>query len=274
MKSSPLPFRRLGLAALAGFAFATAAPAQMPGGKPVPAVTAEQMREVDRIMIEDLGITLIQMMENAGRALAMVSRDQLGGTAAGRRVLVLAGRGNNGGGGLAAARRMAGWGSQVTVVITDAAERFSGVPQHQLKSLQAMGVTVQVAPVARLPEADVIIDALLGYGLVGAPREPYATLIRQANAHGAPIVANDTPSGLDTTSGQAHHPCIRATVTVTLAMPKTGLMAPEAVPWVGELEVADISVPASVYKRLGLDADGLFSKRDIVRVRAPAGLAR
>ena len=235
-------------------------------GKPVAAVTTDQMREVDRIMVEELGITLIQMMENAGRSLAIVVREQLGGTVAARRVLVLAGRGNNGGGGLAAARRLAVWGAQVTVVIADAPEKFAGVPQAQLKALQAMGVDVRTAPVAALPPTDLILDALLGYGLDGAPRGEIATLIRQANAAGVPIVANDTPSGLDTTTGMAYDPCIRATVTVTLAFPKTGLLTPDAVKWVGELLVADISVPSSVYKRLGLDAEGLFSKREIVRV--------
>src|SRR5690349_6977789 len=82
----------------------------------VPAVTAAQMREVDRIMVEDLGISLVQMMENAGRAFAELTRIQLAGLNR-RRVVVLAGRGGNGGGGMAAARRLATWGAEVRVVL-------------------------------------------------------------------------------------------------------------------------------------------------------------
>jgi len=232
----------------------------------VPAVTTDQMREVDRIMVEELGISLVQMMENAGRSLAVVARDMLGGTVRGRRVLVLAGRGNNGGGGLAAARRLAVWGAQVSVVLSDAPERFAGVPQQQLRALQAMGVPVQASPVAKLPEADLILDALLGYGLDGPPRGEYATLIRQANASCVRILANDTPSGLDTTTGRPLEPAIRATVTLTLALPKTGLLQPGAARWVGELMVADISVPPSVYRRVGVDPGELFAHGDIERI--------
>ncbi len=76
----------------------------------VPAVSVEQMREVDRVMVEELGIELQQMMENAGRALARRARVMLGGDAAGQRVTVLAGSGGNGGGGMVAARRLSIWG--------------------------------------------------------------------------------------------------------------------------------------------------------------------
>lgn len=232
----------------------------------VPSLTPEQMKEVDRLLREGYHIDPLQTMENGGRALALLAKRMLDGNVADRSIVVLAGRGNNGGGGLAAARRLAGWGATVSVVLTDAPDKFAGIPQHQLKALQAMGITVLIAPVTKLPDADVIIDALLGYGLDGAPREPFAALIRQANAHGAPIVANDTPSGLDTTTGTAHDPTIRATVTVTLACPKTGLLQPGAARWVGELAVADISVPASVYQRLGVDLGDMFARRDIVRI--------
>lgn len=82
----------------------------------IPTLTVAQMREVDRIMVEDLKIELIQMMENVGRTLAQHTRRVfLGGDARGRRVIVLAGGGGNGGGGIAAARRLANWGAQVSI---------------------------------------------------------------------------------------------------------------------------------------------------------------
>ncbi|MFQ5341589.1 MAG: NAD(P)H-hydrate epimerase [Anaerolineae bacterium] len=230
----------------------------------IPAITTDQMREVDRAMIEDFGIQLIQMMENAGRALGLLAREHLGGSVVGRQVLVLAGRGNNGGGGLVAARRLAIWGAGVTVILTDAPDRFDGVPAHQLNILQAMQTPIYVAPIETLPPADIILDAIIGYGLRGAPREPAATLIRQANAGGVPIIALDTPSGLDTTSGRAFEPAIRARATLTLALPKIGLLTEAAQAVVGQLFLADISVPPLLYQRMGLDVGPLFSDGDVI----------
>ncbi len=96
----------------------------------LPAVTREQMREVDRLMIEEYGIRLLQMMENAGLNLADLVRRYLGRPLSGRGVAVLAGRGNNGGGGLTAARRLSAWGADVQVVLSAAVEEFvHGAPQ-------------------------------------------------------------------------------------------------------------------------------------------------
>src|SRR5216684_639671 len=185
----------------------------------VPAVSAAQMREVDRIMVEDIGISLLQMMENAGRAFAELTRIQLSG-ASNRRVVVLAGRGGNGGGGMAAARRLAIWGAEVRVVLAHQDAALAEASAHQLKSLRAIGVPVHPASeaAALMHEADVVLDALLGYSIDGPPREPEAGLIRIANSNGLPILALDLPSGLDPDSGLPHDPTIRATRTVTLAL--------------------------------------------------------
>ena len=107
----------------------------------IPAIPTQQMIEVDRAMMEDYHIELIQMMENAGRNLAHLARERfLAGNPRGKRVTVLAGTGGNGGGGLVAARRLHNWGAQVTVVITKPAEDYRGVPAHQRDILQRMGV--------------------------------------------------------------------------------------------------------------------------------------
>jgi NAD(P)H-hydrate epimerase len=104
-------------------------PEQAVGLDLVPAVTAAQMREVDRIMVEDLGISLLQMMENAGRAFAELTRIQLSGLNR-RRVVVLAGRGGNGGGGMATARRLANWGAAVRVVLAHPDGALAEAPAH------------------------------------------------------------------------------------------------------------------------------------------------
>jgi NAD(P)H-hydrate epimerase len=239
----------------------------------VPTVTVDQMREVDRLMTDELGIELMQMMENAGRALAEQTRTLLGGDARSRRAIVLAGRGGNGGGGLTAARRLAIWGANVSVVLGAERDAFSGVPLHQLRILDNIGVPVREAhPTdaieAELRSADVILDALIGYSLRGAPREPIASLIRAANAAAPSVVALDIPSGLDGDSGEANDPTIRAAITVTLALPKAGLVKASARDFVGELLLADISVPDLVYQRLGLHVGPIFARADVVPTNA------
>ncbi len=233
----------------------------------VPAVTAAQMREVDRVVVEHFGISLLQMMENAGRALAELTRIQLSGVRR-RRVVVLAGRGGNGGGGMAAARRLAIWGAEVRVVLAHQDEALAEAPARQLASLRALGVPVHrpAEAVSVLHEADVVLDALLGYSIDGPPREPEAGMIRFAGTHGTPILALDLPSGLDPDSGLPFDPTVRATQTLALALPKAGLLRAEAASSVGELWLADISVPVQAYAAFDIHPGPLFAESDLIRI--------
>ncbi|MFW5942479.1 MAG: NAD(P)H-hydrate epimerase [Chloroflexota bacterium] len=241
-----------------------------PHVKELPYLTTEQMREVDRAMIEDYGIQLMQMMENAGRALAHVARIRfLNGDPGGKRMVVLSGTGGNGGGALASARRLHNYGATVHVVTTREDEAFAPVPRQQLDILRRMGVTISEAQAAPdIGAIDLIIDGLIGYSLRGAPRGVAANLIRWANNQEAPILALDTPSGLETTSGTVFEPAIQATATLTLALPKEGLRAPGAEVYVGELYLADISVPPALYARppLNLTVGPIFANDDTVRL--------
>jgi NAD(P)H-hydrate epimerase len=214
------------------------------------------MREVDRIMIEELHIDLVQMMENAGRSLADLAIRLFEPATA----TVLAGPGGNGGGGLAAARHLSNRGVSAGVVLSRPAAEMTPVPVQQLRILDRMGLPTP----GDAEPADVIVDALIGYGLQGDPRGRAAELIAWANAQPAPVVALDTPSGLNATTGRSGSPCVRATATLTLGLPKTGLLkAPQLV---GRLFVADISVPPSVYRRLGIDVAFLFRNNVIVEI--------
>jgi NAD(P)H-hydrate epimerase len=235
----------------------------------IPAITTNQMREVDRWMIEEYGIDLIQMMENAGRNLAALSRDRfLGGRPAGKRVLILAGSCGNGGGGMVAARRLNNWGADVFVITTKSDALMSGVPAHQPRILRKMGVSVTEADdVETLPLVDLILDAVIGYNLQSAARTASADLIELANASATPILSLDVPSGMDATTGKIYEPAVRATTTMTLALPKTGLMRNNAQPWVGELYLADISVPPGLYERLGLMVRPIFMEEEIIRLK-------
>jgi len=240
----------------------------MPDSIAIPALTTDQMREVDRLMVEDYGIALLQMMEHAGRHLAHVARRRfLSGDAPEGRVVVLAGTGGNGGGGLVAARRLHAWGAAVQVLTTRAPGAYDGVPAHQLAILRAMDVPVRSAQEPpRLSDADVLLDALIGYSLTGDPRGAAAALIRAANDSSTPVLSLDVPSGLDATSGRVHTPAVRAEATMTLALPKTGLHGNEAV--TGDLYLADISVPPALYAAapLGLDVPPIFTSADLLRL--------
>ena len=221
----------------------------------IPAITTDQMREVDRIMVEDLGIELMQMMENAGSNLAALATERYSPSS----VTVLAGPGGNGGGGLTAARHLANRGIRVSVTLTKPIDEMTPVPAHQARILEAMGVPSTDDPA----DGDLVIDALVGYSLTGDPRGRAADLIHWANQQSA-VLALDTPSGLDTTTGHIGDPCIRADATMTLAMPKIGLLkAPEVA---GDLYLADISVPPSVYQAFGLDVGDLFATGSVAKV--------
>ena len=235
----------------------------------LPYLTTDQMREVDRAMIEDYHIELIQMMENAGFQLARLARARfMDGDPIGKRVVVLAGTGGNGGGALAAARRLHNWGVFVFVMIVKPPEAFTPIPAHQLDIVQRMQVPVFEAEEGMQisPQADLILDGVIGYSLAGNPHGAAADLIRWANAHDAPILSLDVPSGVDTTTGTIYDPAIRAAATLTLALPKDGLLA--AAEQTGERYLADLSVPPGLYTAIDpvLDPGPLFAASTIVRL--------
>ncbi len=239
----------------------------------VPYLTTAEMVEVDRAMVEDFHIELVQMMENAGRNLAHLARVRfLGGEPEDKRVVVLAGTGGNGGGALVSARRLHNWGARIEVVTSQLAYAFAPVPAHQLDILRSMGVLISggegAQEVIEPGSIDLIVDGLIGYSLSGAPRGAAADLIRWANEADAPVLSLDTPSGLDTTTGTIFDPAVRATATMTLALPKEGLRAPGTDALVGELYLADISVPPGLYAGppLGRQLGPLFARSEILRL--------
>ena len=236
----------------------------------VPCLTSDQMREVDRLMVEEYGILLVQMMEHAGRHLAHLARSRfLDGEPRRKHVLVLSGKGGKGGGGLVCARRLHSWGAHVTVYLSSPVSELAEAPRRQLAVLERIGVEAKVpnGEVA-LAEADLIVDVLIGYSLRGAPIGNSAAIIRVANLHGAPILALNVPSGFDSTTGTVHEPAIQATATMTLALPKMGLCAKGAGTNTGELYLADIGVPPELYAEptLGLSVGQIFAQDDPIRL--------
>lgn len=230
-------------------------------GTLVPAVTAEQMREVDRIAVEEFGLSILQMMENAGRDLALHVLDMLGGENG--HITILAGSGGNGGGALCCARHLHNRDLNVLVVLDRAAKELKGAPENQLRIPQAAGV--QPLPPSQANDAircaSVVVDGLIGYGLRGAARGRTAELITSCNQDAARVISLDVPSGVDAMKGETLGPVVHPERTLTLALPKTGL---QDIP--GELYLADISIPPAVYERLGLSVPFLFGKEYWVRL--------
>jgi NAD(P)H-hydrate epimerase len=219
-------------------------------GVQVHAVTAAQMREVDRVAIGRNSPTLQQMMENAGRALAATIIDMLGRRWRQRPVVVLAGTGGNGGGGICAARHLANHGGAVTVTTADP-RMLSAPAAQQLEVFRdAGGRLVSVGDLPTLAPA-LVTDAVIGYSLAGAPRDEALAMIKWANTQSVPVVALDVPSGVDATSGEAPGAAVSADVTVTLALPKTGLDTAAA----GSVWLADIGIPAEVLRLAGVEID-------------------
>lgn len=206
----------------------------------VTAVTAEEMREVDRVATEEIGLELLQMMENAGRSLAshtLQLREH-------GPVVIVAGGGGNGGGGLAAARHLANREIAVTVVLDRDPVSLDGATATQRRILESTdaAVTTDDDP---LWKAGIVVDALIGYGLTDAPRGPAETLIETVNEIASPVVSLDVPTGVNATDGSTPGAAVVPDRTLTLALPKTGLRCHG-----GALYLADIGIPTGVYRRL------------------------
>jgi NAD(P)H-hydrate epimerase len=144
-------------------------------GRELPAVSAEEMRQIDRVAVEDVGLSLLQMMENAGRALASVVSETRPADAGGP-VVVLAGGGGNGGGGLCAARHLNNYGIAVDAVLDRDPDTFEGAVAAQRRILRATDVGVD-DETSDLGDPSVVVDALVGYGLRGPPAGRAETLV-------------------------------------------------------------------------------------------------
>ena len=227
----------------------------------VPAVTAEEMREVDRIAVEEFGLGILQMMENAGWNLADNVLTMLDGARG--EITILAGSGGNGGGGLCCARHLHNRGFKVWVVLDGEQAKLTTAARNQLQILRAAGVQPMDASRAHdlLRRSQVIVDALIGYGLRGTPQGKTAELIDLCNDCGRRILSLDVPSGINATTGEAPGPVVRPDRTLTLALPKTGL---HSVP--GDLYLGDIGIPPEVFHRLGLNLEPPFREGHCVRL--------
>ncbi len=241
----------------------------------LPSITTEQMRKVDDIMINEYGIELIQMMENAGRNLAELAINLIDKNFENRNsknIVVACGLGNNGGGGMVAARHLSNHGFNVTVVLTGAEAKLRSIPLKQWTILKKLPVRMIIAnssdTLGVFNEADLIIDAIIGYGMSGELKGISAHVIHEIlNSQNRYVLSLDAPSGLNTTTGKFNEKlCIKAYATMTLALPKTGLVQDDAKDCVGRLYLADISVPPKLYDEIGVNVEKIFTDRSIISI--------
>jgi len=216
-------------------------------------VTAEEMRNADQAAMNEYGIPGIVLMENAGRAIVAQAEKMLG-SLNGKKAAIFCGGGNNGGDGLVAARHMVNKGCDVRLYFLNDPEIFRGDALTNYEILSNMGVSgLQLGEggrnnVARMAlwSSDIAIDAIFGTGLRDDVRDANLQVINMLNESDTPVISCDIPSGLNSTTGQPLGAAVKADVTVTFGFCKLGLVLPAAKPYVGELVVADISLPNQV----------------------------
>lgn len=240
----------------------------------LPVLNLAQVREINRLMVEEYGLGYLQMMEQSGRLLVNLIRRLVGGDLRNKPIVVLAGPGDKGGTGMVTARYLHNAGARVICVASRTIQEVSQPSVHQYRLLNKLAVPVvtqaSVPPLrllSLLRESVLTIDAILGSGLVGYPRGSEAFLLHALKQVQPSVVSLDLPSGLMADTGSTYENTVKAKATLALGLPKTGLMVPNALPYIGQLYLADIGVPSIIYKQVGLNIGPLFSAGEIVLLR-------
>jgi len=217
------------------------------------AATAAEMREIDRIAINDYGIPGTVLMENAGVAVVR-HLESIMEPLSERRFCIFAGKGNNGGDGYVIARHLANQGTKVKVFLLGEKAAVSGDARINLDIIDKMNIDIMEITSERdwdkvrvaATFADCLVDALLGTGFRGEVGGDMARVIDCINDAGKAVVAVDIPSGVEADTGRICGKAVRAAHTVTFGLPKPGLFLYPGAEFAGELMVADIGIPTAI----------------------------
>jgi len=244
-------------------------------------VSGQVMQLMDRRAIGEFGVPGLDLMERAGRGCADAIVERFG-AGAGKRAVIVAGKGNNGGDGFVISRLLSerGWEAPVLLLATpdavagDAAANLSRLDPSTVRSVP-QGVAGEDE---LLKSATVIVDALLGTGMKSEVSGVYAEAIDRINAAGVPVVAVDIPSGVDAATGKVLGRGVRAELTVTFALAKLGNVLYPGAELCGRLVVADIGMPDTVVAEAPGDefvdlacAAGLFRPRSVTAHKGSGG---
>lgn len=241
-------------------------------------VSAEQMRKLDRCAMDDFKIPGEELMDRAGLGVAdavdgMFDKCSMKDPA----VLLVAGRGNNGGDAFAAARYLRHYGYDTEVWVAGALSEISGDARTHFNKMKESKVHVEELPTkedwelalddirfAQAVDMGVVVDGVLGTGIKGPARGPSAGAISYINASArhSIVVAIDVPSGLNADTGVAEGDAVKADLTVTMGLPKRGLIEPRAADYVGRIEVIDIGIPPELIENTHSDLE-LITAQDL-----------
>ncbi|MCA9195589.1 MAG: NAD(P)H-hydrate epimerase [Planctomycetales bacterium] len=216
-------------------------------------MSTAQIREVDRRAVEQYQMHSLVLMENAALGCVHWLRKRLGRPF---KAVILCGAGNNGGDGLAIARHLQVWGAKCRVYLPRSLERMSSDAHANWQILKHSNPhicdTSQSPDSLRadLADADLILDAMLGTGAAGDPREPFASWIAMANVTQGLRVAIDIPTGVNAETGEAGKPHFHAHATLTFVALKPGMVSEKATQLFGELVVLPIGIPAGLIESL------------------------
>ena len=211
-----------------------------------------QLMQIDQRAVEDFGIPVLVLMENAGREVAQVARSYM---MEGSSVLILAGAGNNGGDGLVAARHLANHGHRVTILLTVDEHKFTGAALTQLQIIRKMGIPLAILTPQQdaftqwLENSDVgdaVVDAIFGTGLNRPLDEVTQDLIAQVNQSNRRVISVDIPSGLDCDMGRPMGVAVQAAHTISFCGMKIGFESAEAISYLGQISIGDIGAPQAL----------------------------
>ncbi len=217
-------------------------------------LTASEMKSIDRVTIEEFGLPGPVLMENAGRQIFLVLVKRFPKIEQ-EKFVIVAGKGNNGGDGLVVARYLYNYGCQPRVFLLSPKEEVRGDAAINLRVAEKMGLSIVELKQAKdwrafrraLSEASIIVDAIFGTGLEKPASGFYARAIELINQSPGFKVAVDIPSGISSDSPRLLGPAVKANLTITLGAPKIAHALPPAEEWMGEVWVADIGIPQSLF---------------------------
>jgi len=233
-------------------------------------VTTKEMAKLDKLAVKN-GLEIRQMMELAGwHMLSLVRQLRTSNKA---KITIVCGKGNKGGDGLSAARHLVNFGYKVSVILM--AKNISKDSNHQLKMLKKMKVPITVYPSSKslakkeILNSKIIIDALIGYNLKGAPQGIFAETVKLINQAKGNVFAFDLPTGLEPNTGQCYEPCVQTDITLCLSTPKKCFKYKDAQKISGKILIADIGMPKFLYDQIKRNSRPKFEQSNNTFVLVP-----
>jgi ADP-dependent NAD(P)H-hydrate dehydratase / NAD(P)H-hydrate epimerase len=217
-------------------------------------VSAEEMRWCDEATVKTYGVSGLLLMENAGRSVAEIIKQEYSPLAS-KNILVVCGKGNNGGDGFVIARLLSNSGARISIVLLASQSELKGDAKTNFKILERFAqyssgqITIHKYSkrlLSTIPTPDIVVDAVFGTGFTGSMRKSATELIEWINTQKAKIVAVDIPSGIEGTTGVVENCAVHADITVTFGCLKSGLLCNDGRGLVGSVRVVDIGIPRMV----------------------------